>query len=852
MLGISSHASQAIDEGWQYCGVKAGAAADPSQLAGLAPEWSAAVVPGTVASAERAARGELDLERVPDYDALDWWYRCEFGVQRPAPGGASILCLDGLATLADVWLNGEHLLASDDMYVGHEVDVTHLLAGRASHTLVIRFRSLRAALATRRPRPRWRTKLVEDQQLRWHRTTLLGRMPGWSPPVRAVGPWRPIRLEHRTVVDVVRGDIAPQVEARGGSVLVALEVRTLGDAPIESARVEAMGELAALDVVPANGGVVELRGRLALPSAEPWWPHTHGAQPLYDVRVIVVTADGARSEIDFGRVGFRDVTVDRSNGGFGVRVNGSDVFCRGACWTTPDVVSLRATPAGYRSLLMAARDAGMNMIRVGGTMVYEDDAFFDACSELGILVWQDFMFANMDYPAADVGFSAAVASEAESVLARIGRQPSLAIVCGGSEVEQQAAMLGLDRELWTNALFTGVLPFACAQRAPGIPYVPSSPFGGALPFHVDTGVAHYYGVGAYLRPLEDARRSNVRFTSECLGFSNVPDQRIVDRLLPNGEAPFHHPRWKARVPRDHGTGWDFEDVRDHYLARLFDVDPMRVRYSEPERYLALSRVVTGEVMARTIGEWRRRGSTCHGALVWFYQDLWAGAGWGVLDSTGRPKAAYYALKRAMRPVAVAITDEGQNGLHVHVVNDRAEAFRGELAVALLRGATTVGEAVVAIDVESRGARTIVADELLGRFRDAAYAYRFGPPSHDVVAVTVRDVVGVVVADDFYFPLGLSNSRTDDVMISGDAERLDDRTVAIALRAERLAQFVALDTGDFVPDDNYFHMAPGTERRIVARSAIAGASFDGFALPLNAHAGVRLVLTDRVGAMGVAP
>jgi beta-mannosidase len=456
------------------------------------------------------------------------------------------------------------------------------------------------------------------------------------------------------------------------------------------------------------------------------------------------------------------------------------------------------------------------------------------------MVWQDFMFANMDYPATDANFARAVREEAECVVSRLRRHPSVVLYCGNSEVEQQAAMLGLEPELWSNAIFRDVLPDVCATHSPGVPYWPASPSGGALPFHVDAGAAHYYGVGAYLRPLEDARRANVRFTSECLGFSNVPEPESVDALLPNGEAPFHHPRWKARVPRDHGAGWDFEDVRDHYLQLLFGVEPMRLRYADRDRYLALSRVVTGEVMARTIGEWRRSESTCRGAIIWFYQDLWLGAGWGLVDAAMRPKAAYYFAKRAMQPLAATITDEGNNGLRVSIANDRGTPFTGELTIALVRGtATVVAQATTEVVVGARGGATIEVDAVLGRFHDPAYAFRFGPPGHDVVIATVRDGAGSVVSEDFHFPLGLPTTAADESGLFCEARARGEGVVELSLEAKQFVQSVWLDCGDYRPDDNYFHMGPGSKRTVIARAQHADATFNGFAQPLNAREGVRI-------------
>jgi beta-mannosidase len=663
--------------------------------------------------------------------------------------------------------------------------------------------------------------------------------------VRAVGPWRPVTLESRELIAVESGDVCPAWDEQGASVEASLTVRSLGGATVRDATLLVGDERCPLRVAPTDDHVV-LSGSMRLVGAKPWWPHTHGDQPLYDARILIAT-DRGNVSVELGPLAFRSIDVATGDGGFTVLVNGTSIFCRGACWTTPDIVTLGATRARYDALVARARDAGMNMLRVGGTMTYEADAFYDACDRLGILVWQDFMFANMDYPADDAAFSRTIEHEVTVNLARLRRHACLAVLCGGSEVEQQAAMLGVPAEHWGRTLFHEQLPAWCQRTAPRVPYWPSSPSGGALPFHTDVGVSHYYGVGAYMRPLEDARRSNVRFAAECLAFANVPEQSVIDSILPAGESPVHHPRWKARVPRDHGAGWDFEDVRDHYLEALFGVHPMRLRYADMDRYLALSRVVTGEVMSRTIGEWRRGDSSCSGALIWFFQDLWPGAGWGLLDSAGAPKPAYYAVKRAMQPVALAITDEGANGVHVHIANDRAGDLAGVVRVALFRdGRVCTATGTAAVTVPARGSACIAADVLLGRFYDVAYAYRFGAPGHDLVVATLHDASGARIADAFHFPLGLTSARRDDVGLGTDVERRADGSVALVVRSEQFAQFVALDAGDAVPDDNYFHVAPGDARLVTFPAASSVRLTEIAVQPLNACDGVRVSVPSHPG------
>ncbi|HUP31189.1 MAG TPA: hypothetical protein VM122_13505, partial [Usitatibacter sp.] len=177
-----------LTAGWQLARTAAGAFASPAQLPAAALEWREARVPGTVASSLHK-----DVSEAGRYDADDYWYRVTFVTPRDSAGARLRLRFDGLATLADAWLNGEPILSSRNMFLGHRVDVTDRM--RDVNHLVIRFSSLAAALGVKRRRPRWKTALVEEQNLRWFRTTLLGRMPGWSPLVQPVGPWGPVSLE---------------------------------------------------------------------------------------------------------------------------------------------------------------------------------------------------------------------------------------------------------------------------------------------------------------------------------------------------------------------------------------------------------------------------------------------------------------------------------------------------------------------------------------------------------------------------------------------------------------------------------------------------------------------------------
>lgn len=764
---------------WRLACTAPGVVSHPDALSDVS-DWIAAPVPGTAAQALREAGRWTVVDPAPLHDK-DIWYRTRFG-----GSGRRSLRFQGLATLAEVWLNGRSILVSDNMFLAHEVEVD--LAG--DNELVIVFPSLDAGLARRKGRARWRTALVGNNALRHVRTTLLGHMTGWQPPIHAVGPWRPVEiLEEGRPLRLRAALLRATLDGTDGLLDVALDFDVPEGRPV--ARLKVGDASAPLRWNEAG----RLEGRLRLPGVEKWWPHTHGKPCLHRARAVVGDV-----ELDLGSVGFRSVEIERGadGRGFAFLINGQQIFARGACWSTADIVTLAADRATLLPWLRQARDAHMNMIRVGGTMIYESDAFFDLCDELGILVWHDFMFASMDYPVGDPSFRASVEREVEQFLSRVRRHPSLALLCGGSEIAQQAAMLGLPPGLWSSPLYDEILPRVAQSLCPDVPCIAQSPQGGDLPFQPDAGVSHYYGVGAYRRPLEDARRSGVRFAAECLAFANTPagPSRPTDI-----------------VPKDRGADWDFGAVHDHYLGLLYGVDAARLQAEDPVHYRRLSRLLSADLMEEAIGEWRRPASPCDGALVWMLKDLTPGPGWGVVESNGIPKLAWHGLRRAFRPVQVAVTDEGLNGLGVHVINEANTPLRARLTLVCLQaGDIVVMRRECEVALPARGARTMSSAELIGSFFDTTYAYRFGAPALDVATVTLTDAVtGARLAEAAYYPLGRA-ALTHDPGLSASLE-CEGEGWAVTIQAEKFAACIQIEAPHHRAEDEGFHLLPGEQRRV---------------------------------------
>lgn len=800
---ISGDTTVSLNANWSVALARPDQALTPDAAQTL--RWVAAHVPSTAGRDLAAPEGE-------SLHDSDVWYRCQFDADGPQS-----LHLHGLAGLAEVFLDDRLVVSSASMFIAHSVDFD----AHGRHILAIRFKALAPVLAEASgPRARWKPMMIVPPSLRLVRISPLGHMPGWAPQIPLIGPWKPVEIvARRAPFTVASLRLVPSLVGAAGH--LAIDIRL--DRPVDaSAELACAGALLTLDQTEPD----RFTGELVIDDVAAWWPHTHGEPALHNARVTI-----GKTTLDLGRVGFRALTLDRGadGRGFALHVNGERIFCRGASWMPPD--PLAPGSANPRAIIAKARDAGMNMLRISGTATPESDAFHRACDEAGVLVWHDLPFANFDYPTSDAKFAALIETETRQLLDRLQASPSLAVICGGSEIAQQATMLGLKPEQACNAFFEERAPALVAELAPQAVYVPHTPWGGPLPFVTNEGVTHYYGVGAYRRPMPDVRQADVRFATECLAFANVPSpQRLRDAGLANPAGR----RWMAAVPRDLGADWNFEDVRDHYVGTLYGVDAEALRTDDPERYLALGRAATAELAQSVFAEWRRSGSSCGGGLLWFLKDLAPGAGWGVLDDRGDPKSIWYALRRAFRPVHLGITDEGLNGLALHVGNESAVSRTLRLSLMCVgEGAHPSAKAERTITLGPREFVSLSSNDLLGRFFDITYAYRFGALAHEAAVARLFDPeTGALIGEATYVLPGRA-ATPRDIGLAAEVTS-SDAGFALAVRADRFARFVTIDDPHFTAADQGFCLMPGEQRSIALSPRSTGAKPAGTVAALNSN------------------
>lgn len=608
-----------------------------------------------------------------------WTYRTTFAAPSDysVSGVRTVLRLEGLDTFASVYLNGEKILASNNTFIEHRIDVSGKLA-QETNALEIEFESARKK----------GLELVEkykDHRFIVHQTDV-SRGPvrkaqyhwgwDWGPILMTCGPWKPICIETYTgrLSDLwVTYDLSKDLK----SATVQASVQHEGHVckVLFSVLNAATKETVVEDLVEVNS--MNTSGRvqstLTINNLELWWPRGYGGQSLYRVQAEIVDVvqsprEPSRHSIA-QRIGFRKVELvqepDSHGTSFYFRINNIDIFCAGSCWIPADAFLTHVTPQDYRDWVELAANGNQAMLRVWGGGIYEADALYDAADECGMLVWQDFAFACANYPA-DPDYLESVAIEATQNLRRLRHHASLVIWAGNNEDYQIVERYGLDYDVtdkdpqaWLKTNFPAryiyehLLPEIVKTESPDVPYHPSSPFGNGkssvLTVDPTIGDVHQWNMWhGTMEPYQRLPEMGGRFVSE-FGMEAYPHLSTLSSCITK--------------PKDRHPGsmaMDFRNKAIGHERRLLSyvADNFRLRY-DLDRFTHLTQVMQADAMSWAYKSWRRQWCTsgnrrCGGALVWQLNDCWPTISWAVVDYDRVPKPAFYAMKRAMASISVGV------------------------------------------------------------------------------------------------------------------------------------------------------------------------------------------------------
>ncbi|MFI1705403.1 glycoside hydrolase family 2 protein [Streptomyces griseoruber] len=623
-----------------------------------------------------------------------WVGRREWTYERELPGVPSgheqtDLVFDGLDTAAEILLDGRLLGSVRNMHRSYRFDVTG-----ASGRLTVRFASAYAEAEAVRGRLGERPAAYAEPY-QYLRKMACSFGWDWGPTLVTAGIWRPVRLERWSTARIAR--VRPLVTVEQGAGVVELRVE------VERTRVEAgltvtarVGGAKAHARVEGTSAVV----RLEVPGARLWWPRGYGGQPLYDVE-LTLDQEGEALDSWRRRIGFRTVGLDRrpdAHGtGFTLVVNGERLFARGVNWIPDDAFPSRMTRERYRGRLRQAAGAGVDLVRVWGGGIYESEDFYDACDELGLLVWQDFPFACAAYPE-EQPLRGEVEAEARENVVRLMPHPSLVLWNGNNENLWGFRDWGWEGRLagdsWGEGYYLGVLPRVVAESDPTRPYTAGSPWSGSWAHHPNDpahGTHHSWEVWNR-RDYAEYRAEVPRFVAE-FGWQAPPAYATLRRALPGEELAADSPGMLHRQKADDGDGKLARGLARHFAAPEGDFD----------RWHYLTQVNQARAVAAGIEHWRSHWPVCAGTVVWQLNDCWPVTSWAAIDGDGREKPLYHELRRLYADRLLTLQARGE-GLVSAAVNQSAEPWTGVLR---LRRMTVDGEVLGTADVQlAAGARAV--------------------------------------------------------------------------------------------------------------------------------------------------
>ena len=754
----------------------------------------------------------------------DWIYETLFDLPPGLLARQNIeVVFRGLDTYASVTLNDTLLLTADNMFREWRKECRSHLKPKGN-VLTIRFRNVFDENLPKYRSAPYRLQAFSNNDQSDIKISMYSRKAqfhygwDWGPRLITCGVWRPVLLVGWTSLKIkaVRF-VEENVSPSGAEITSFVEMESEGS---QRAHVQASADgirLGERDTLLHNGlNVVALKGKIDHPKL--WWTNGLGSQYLYSINVSAVSRNGCRDE-STTKIGVRSLEVVRDRDSLGtslyVRLNGVPVFMKGADYIPQDNFQHRVTPERHEFMIRSAAQANMNMLRVWGGGIYEDDLFYDLCDRYGILLWHDMMFACAMYPADD-RFLESVRHEVVDNVRRIRHHPCIALYCGNNENEISWSSWGW-KQLYPPAgqeicernlrrLFHEVIPDALREADPSRYYHSSSPNAGFADISPMNGDIHYWGVWHGKEPFETFDQNIARFVSEY-GFQSYPQFSSIEKFTEAGDRELHSP-----VMLSHQRCMA-DDRRDTEYGNRLIASYMEKYLGTPNgfsAYLYASQVLQAEGVRMAIEAHRRNKPTCMGSLYWQIDDCWPVASWSSIDYYGEWKALHYYARRLYEPVIIAprVVDEE---VGIHIVSDRLEPLACELEVRIVDfWGTEVFKKAIPVTIEANASgvyATFHKNELL-----------HGHDETTLVMVSRLGSADGMLAENltyFRYPKDLQLQHPE-IRVAATKEK---EGYSVELESNTLAKNVYLHcqgvAGFFT--DNYFDLLPHTVKRLEFRN-----------------------------------
>ncbi|WP_434632041.1 glycoside hydrolase family 2 TIM barrel-domain containing protein [Thermoanaerobacterium thermosaccharolyticum] len=629
-------------------------------------EWNDGKVPGCV---------QLDLlaqNRISDpfyrmnevechkLEEKEWIYRKEFDFDLSEEFDEIKLVFEGIDTIADIYLNGEFLGRAENMYISHEFDVTDIISEK-DNVLEVYFHSSTKVMRTLENNSPIRLESSFETARPYIRKAQYAYGWDWGPRLAQVGLWKDVYIS--VVKDAVIENpffYTEKLQEDAAFVRVNASVSSFTDQDlIAEVTVSYDGEVCGRKSVHVEYGGID--AYLKIDNPKLWYPNGIGPQPLYNINIKLSIGEDVIDELNF-RSGIRVVRLirekDSEGESFIFEINGIKVFAKGADWIPADNFLSRITKDDYYEFVRLAKDANMNMLRVWGGGIYEDEAFYDACDEMGIMVWQDFMYACAQYPDQFDWFQQMAAEEAEDVLLRLRNHPSIVLWCGNNENNTgfYSWWGNGDPKYLGNYIYKEILPQICAKYDPSRPYWVSSPYGGVDPNSESEGDRHQWDVWSGWADVKAYLADKSRFVSE-FGFQSMPDWKTVLSYTKEDDRYILSP-----VMISHNKQIDGMERLIRYMVSELGFP------KDFKSFVYLTQFNQAEAIKKGVEHWRARKFMMAGTLYWQFNDCWPVASWSCIDYYKRKKALYYYSGRFFANVLPYIVEE-DGGITIYGISD---------------------------------------------------------------------------------------------------------------------------------------------------------------------------------------